>query len=1433
MRQIFFHNINFSQHFFFFSLLLCTFSLSANAKYYCPSDGDGGRDEKIYSHYIIDVVKHKKKFNYVNKKGKAKEITFKQGFRGGCKEASSCKEESAITKQAIKAWKQRLISRLQGKGIKIENIRTSNVVGKNDKIIPSIWWGDVGGANDSKIKMQYPPIAEFKNGRDARLDMSDGIVLITGETQDVFGLNIDDNAEDSDRTHGARMNRNVYFKDEKAKEYVTDYIVPEIRDLVDKGAKKNSVFLEFDVTLDSGSRLLLVDYQFGSEEYPEHVGKKLNDAFGIFLYGGDLNKTYNIARIVSGGETRVTTENIQSFPTVSIGTINSGKCGVKVDRNSKECRAVENNERTYKASNYYLPNSAVKKGSNYSLSRDNMCIHADGLSRRMPAVLDNLTPGETYTLKIAIAEKEINADDTLAFIYKIRTAKGPSLCYDYAYSQNGRYFTKDNSGTMMPRIVGNIEPNDDIDVTLYIRGRTDKDSDESLLLEIENFKLNIVDINTSEATYKRNSVFVAEKNKIIPKHILDTALSVSDESVANIPIAEIGSKDYIYAYYTLKPKGINDINISLNATISYDAKFKYPVGKGEFIEIDASRSAVKIGSEQLPLCSGEITRYEPGWGAYNVGAKGIYKKHSSTNRYPKFNIPTQVVKRAGEFVITSHNKEEVDGVPFIKESVFHKQGSAGEEDSKTFTVVGLETINAGKFHDAKASCGESSAAASQRVWIPFAVDRDPVSQVDITPFLQKAISSNVVSLDNVKDFFSKAIANAAFRVLANTKNKKASLENGGSLIFHKKTVEGKYKIVDIKDIIKAYDNRCSVKNYASALEKIDTACKEDGMSFYELNKCHECLRGLNTISICSRDNFAVRPESFYVKISDQNQSDKTKTKAFSEDRTGRLNPNTDKTDIATGYAYKIEINATAHEASNQAVQGYTYNHFSGAESNVTFIWKPSDPRKNTTCYAKNSYEVPVAFRDGEAISLDANVSDIGKYVLNVIDKKWTKVDYDLAKMSHHREILMNGESKNVTKFFANGINTADCVVGSHEVLPSVDPKNRKKYNLPFVKNDIVKNINGCDINSDNHNVMVSGDHNNTSTVWRYRDYKLTAHPYKFSITSSPTHGSDRNTSFTNAWGYMSDLDDNITQAIHLESTIITAQSYTEDTVKNFSRQCYSQDVNLSIAYNENPEPNPTRALQYKKRLSNAKQDMSVPININKSSFVSGLSVIDIDINYERDKTTPVNPAKVELESINTSCKNDMHCTMQANLTANHIPTGTELVDRNISLFFGRVWGDSVVGYSPIRTGVNYEIYCDTLTGCVPTLYGAIFGGANPVNGKWIINMSHMANDGNVSNIVASKHPSKTSIKRTPLSGNYIVSGVENGIILSSPNLSQGYADLVKMTTNSWLINSDDISAVTSDFAVVFLGVSSWAGQGQLGKVVDKNVSMRPYRRMDW
>jgi len=124
---------------------------------------------------------------------------------------------------------------------------------------------------------------------------------------------------------------------------------------------------------------LVVDFVFGSEEYPEYVCSGFNDAFGLFLTGPGISGPFS-----GGGENIARVPGSDTY--ISINTIHPG--------NGSACPA-QNEE-------YYINNVDTP-------------ISLDGFTTVIP-IRYPVIPFETYTMTLSVADKGDSAFDSATFL---------------------------------------------------------------------------------------------------------------------------------------------------------------------------------------------------------------------------------------------------------------------------------------------------------------------------------------------------------------------------------------------------------------------------------------------------------------------------------------------------------------------------------------------------------------------------------------------------------------------------------------------------------------------------------------------------------------------------------------------------------------------------------------------------------------------------------------------------------------------------------------------------------------------------------------------------------------------------------------------------------------------------------------------------------
>lgn len=1031
---------------------------------------------------------------------------------------------------------------------------------------------------------------------------------------------------------------------------------------IDSLARYDTVVFEFDVTLGANTRLLMVDYQFASEEYNEWTGTKFNDAFGFFVSGGDLTQTYNIARVVDDS-TIVTTQNIGNYVPVTVNNVNIGSPG---DYASQPGYAASIPP-IYTNSQYFI-NNCVKGEDipNCTQSKAPVEVEFDGLTHRLHATLDNLTPGVTYHFKMALADTGDSLWDTGVFVNKIMGIRSPQLCYDYAYKQNNRYITNKTYAGQTPRIDSYVLPGSDVDVSLFVKNI------ETSELTAQNLKMSVNDINTSQAVYSSNSIKLVLPSQVTTTAIADNTqgMTNADSYIHNVPIGDLKSKEYYYLYYGLTPS-VNDLNMSIDANLSFTLTVQGVTIPYNYI----------LGSDKLPICANTST-YAPAYGIFNVAESELY---TGASKY--YNLRTQVAKRAGTFKVISFEPTNLN------------------QEKTLSTIAAVELIDASAYHDTNTSCMEPNSAITPRIWLKW----DNVSQVALDrASIDTAITEQRTSLPLVEEFFKNSRENAAFRVSYLTTN-----DGNNSLV---KTSPGTPATnTKIDNFTQLVQNIGTCKqpvqintSSANTTNQVAVACGNagnQGINGWELRRCFECLYGYNTSYICSRDNFAIRPEALSVQLYDVNQTDTVPAHTIALPKITAI-PDaivvSPDMNLSAGYLYRFDINATNFYDS-AASPGYTrYFGINNSDYNASFIWTPKVTA--TACNDTNSNPVNFNVIDGSAVNNQRSHPEVGTYTLHLEDKTWTAVDN--FNMTHH-----SGNS-----YFLSG---TDCTLNSNTVIAEGTDTG-----------------NGCVVNS--------GNLSSPKGV-KYQDHNLTFKPHHFNmdfLNMSKGINFTANAIGQTIWTYMNNIATGINPDENMSIRYfgpIIAQGRANNALRNFTENCYAEPLNLDLNLTF---PTTLNLPVWRYRLqevnaSNIWRDSNATIvapdtntsfpllTLPKSSFLlnqNGAVDINLSINFDRNETIPVNPVMVGLQNLQVKCQPPIDCSSRAEKLANNLPDTNLTTNSTVLFFYGRVNPLSTTAYGTAQISAqSYMEIFDT--------FGGLGLSPSKMGGNWWINAPHILSDG--------------------------------------------------------------------------------------------------------
>jgi hypothetical protein len=522
----------------------------------------------------------------------------------------------------------------------------------------------------------------------------------------------------------------------------------------------------------------------------------------------------------------------------------------------------------------------------------------------------------------------------------------PDICYDYAFMQNNRFFAHDDS--LSAHLHGYLSDTSPLTTRIMFRNLEEGS-------EATNVKLRINDINSvGELQFFTNHADLDLK-KTAPGGMIYTAVPSAD--ITTLTTADlkfnfvtgtdkVGYNQSVFSEFDLEPLNSGNIDTPLEMYVD----FNFTVGSNIF-----GMTNLRL-DETIPRCvvdAGSV---------YAVNLDIFNTVDSTLNPAPiadgsttiKYNLPTHVVKRPIDLKVVSFNPASLHTV------------------RATSGMIALEVIDMGGYYDSKSACADPNSVISPRLWVPFGELDSNVTHIVVNEDnFGDAFNPTVTQTD----FFGKARENAAYRMSYNLD------DNNGSVKIDEFN-PGRYKLTYftahagdecVTDVDGNPNNTDTVPGFCGS----EGTGKGTGMNAEELRTCMECIFGLKTRTICSRDNFAIRPEAFDIKITDSNNS--------------AVIPYT--ANVSAGYDYRFDINATTHTGS-EAASGYSAVFKEGIsldDRNASFTWEPNG-HDVSGCNDVTSPSVDFYFANGTIINQLRHLNNVGRYEMGLRDYAWTKVD---------------------------------------------------------------------------------------------------------------------------------------------------------------------------------------------------------------------------------------------------------------------------------------------------------------------------------------------------------------------------------------------------------------------------------------------------------
>ena len=1195
---------------------------------------------------------------------------------------------------------------------------------------PILTRGRIGTANSQ--------IATFSNGiSGANLRIDEGILLTASTAAEAFSTN-----DSGSRSRNPGNINNVTGLPANDPDLIGS--------LINQFNLFNQVVFEFDVTLANNTRLLLVDYQFGSDEYPEWVGSRYNDAFGFFISGGDLNQTYNIARVVSAS-TIVSVDNINQFRTVNINNLNIGAVG---SNNQNQPVDLTN-------AAFFIDNGGTNTGAGLNPANIVAITEFDGLSIGLHATIDNLTPGQTYHFKMAIADTSDAAYDSGVFVNKIIGVREPAICYDYdvRIGSNINIATNDSR-----HIQTETYPGEQLNLGIVMR---------SLDGEIDFTDTNLTVIFNTNNGLSLNSAALSpdsiNKYETIPPALINTIPHTQ------IPIGEditskggtISSNQVIFANLVYDIGGSGNINTTFDLNSSL------------FLTLNGITIARNVSTTDgsLARCPQE-TGYHPLSASLNV------ERHDSDSGIAaeKYALYTQIANRPFSVDVVSYDANN----------------TATEQDINNLTVE-VEIIDAGKYASGDHSlftCREPSGIGSGK----------------LKSF--KSLTSRV----EINDFSTaEALKNAAFR-LWYLKDRNNTVVN--------------YTCAGLET---SYGNTCFDPLYtAQFLNTIDVApykCQSacsGSIGLGSSNSCYQCLRENFAKPICSRDNFAVRPENIHIDIHDNDDSNSTSSPTIlvgGNDATTTLN-------LAAEYNYVIEGNATKFNSTANVIGYYgLYNSTTTPTLQSKLVFNQTRTGAGP-CANTSDVDMDLIFRDGvikyTATGGVVNVNtsnqfshaNVGDYDYHIEDTNWTLVDqigYADKTIPGIADCINTGGTNNYYSTSVDGESKSGCYFHTAiDLAVSFEP-----YQFDINGTDDTDVINFSITPNNASRYLFLNDLNN-STYYAGNNIgtqlNLMAAVFSGNIAAEGKNGT---------------VLSNFTTGCSASDVTINLMRTTSPTESTLSGPLYNTELQQFLQYG------PSTNAIYDKQVG---EDVNITLpNIAFKTTSYGRARMQLYTTFKKPQDMPINPIRIQYNDLNATGYNS---SSSAHMLPNYHPKGTRNYDQNITYVYGKISPKKRLYNNIIdnnkTTPIYVDIYCSLLPNDCNTSYNlGIATLGEDENANWYHATPFIANELGTTNLVTSHLAEEITVPRVAADGNlpaltnanitFDNPATQNDVNISVIGASRPSVIKVQYQPVPWLI----FNPLTDFYRVRFIGPSSWAGVGKAGHVTDTSSSLETTKRMNW
>ncbi len=534
------------------------------------------------------------------------------------------------------------------------------------------------------------------------------------------------------------------------------------------------------------------------------------------------------------------------------------------------------------------------------------------------------------------------------------------------------------------------------------------------------------------------------------------------------------------------------------------------------------------------------------------------------------------------------------------------------------------------------------------------------------------------------------------------------------------------------------------------------------------------------------DHFAIRPDSYFIKIGDIDEDNNSVT---------YLNNNIQSNTyfgLVAEYPYILEVNATRYN-SQESVANYN------SDVNVTLIF---DSQANgTKCSSEINISKERGFSSGRLLDSISH-NNAGKYLLSVKDKKWTAIDQ------------------------SSNDNLSGCIMGSHSNI--ADDRGRVGCNIVSNNGETLFDIKlkfmpyRFDMNS-----VLSNQNGSTKDYLYMSDLEESA-DMGVRVDNNIIARGENGTKLTN-----------FSQGCMAEGMLSLDLNYTA--LLDSGLHYKGEEFNITSIHNKLVFPQQIVALNNSEFSVNDATFLK-RIDINATKFNN--SELNVSMLYNMQKTfdDPTNPIKVNFISLDlntTGIKSKMR-------GEDNSPIGIGNVDANRTFYFARVVS-RVSSYPPtdrksILTPLYAEIFCKKVESdnrwCRDTMNLANLGTtiSKTVRGWYLAKEHNSTTDGGVIKLVSDNSDIVTNYTDSiPPFVNGKISGITTNYM--SENVEGENKAEIAIYTDIWLrFNRRSVAGTplgTSSYSVVIQGISSTTGAGNTGHLMQSVQKVEHNGKMSW